>query len=163
MTLEFNAGGKTTEIQRRGSELWRDGRRIDVDAVQAGNGWSLLIGRRSYEVTLIERRPGDLIVSVNGTPIHIRGGVRRFASRTSTLGAGAAPTRAQRVVAPMPGRVARVLVTVGEAVAARQGLVVVEAMKMENELRSPRAGTVAEVRATEGALVEANAILIVLE
>jgi biotin carboxyl carrier protein len=63
----------------------------------------------------------------------------------------------------MPGRIARVLVKAGDAVAARQGLVVVEAMKMENELRSPRAGIVAEVRATAGALVEANAVLIVIE
>jgi biotin carboxyl carrier protein len=63
----------------------------------------------------------------------------------------------------MPGRIARVLVNAGDTVAARQGLVVVEAMKMENELRSPRAGTVSEVRVAAGALVEANAVLIVIE
>ena len=63
----------------------------------------------------------------------------------------------------MPGRIVKVLVKAGDAVAASQGLVVVEAMKMENELRSPRAGTVTEVRVTEGALVEANAVLIVIE
>jgi biotin carboxyl carrier protein len=51
----------------------------------------------------------------------------------------------------------------GEEVAARQGLVVVEAMKMENELRAPAAGRVSEVRVTEGASVEANAVLVVLE
>jgi biotin carboxyl carrier protein len=62
----------------------------------------------------------------------------------------------------MPGRVVRVLVTPGAAVAARQGLVVVEAMKMENELRAPRAGTVAEIRVREGAPVEANAVLVVI-
>jgi biotin carboxyl carrier protein len=63
----------------------------------------------------------------------------------------------------MPGRIARVLVRAGDTVAARQGLVVVEAMKMENELRSPRAGTVSDVRVVAGALVEANAVLIVIE
>jgi len=63
----------------------------------------------------------------------------------------------------MPGRIARVLVTIGDAVVARQGLIVVEAMKMENELRAPRAGTVTEVRAVEGALVDANAVLIVID
>ena len=63
----------------------------------------------------------------------------------------------------MPGRVTKVLVKVGDLVVARQGLVVVEAMKMENELRASRAGVVTEVRATEGALVEANAVLIVVE
>jgi biotin carboxyl carrier protein len=62
----------------------------------------------------------------------------------------------------MPGRVVKVLVKPGDQVVARQGLVVVEAMKMENELRAPGPGTVAEVRASEGASVEANAVLVVL-
>jgi biotin carboxyl carrier protein len=62
----------------------------------------------------------------------------------------------------MPGRVARLLVSPGEVVAARQGLVVVEAMKMENELRAPRAGTVAEVRVRQGDAVEAHTVLVVL-
>jgi biotin carboxyl carrier protein len=62
----------------------------------------------------------------------------------------------------MPGRIVKVLVKPEEVVAARQALVVVEAMKMENELRAPRAGTVAEVRVTEGASVEANTVLVVL-
>jgi biotin carboxyl carrier protein len=62
----------------------------------------------------------------------------------------------------MPGRVVKVLVTPGAAVAARQGLVVVEAMKMENELRAPRAGTVTEVRVREGAPVDANTVLVVI-
>jgi biotin carboxyl carrier protein len=67
------------------------------------------------------------------------------------------------VLAPMAGRIARVLVKAGDAVTARQGLVVVEAMKMENELRAPRAGIVTDVRAAEGALVEANAVLVIIE
>jgi len=62
----------------------------------------------------------------------------------------------------MPGRVVRVLVAPGDAVEARQAVVVVEAMKMENELRAPRAGIVAEVRVAEGASVEANTVLVVL-
>jgi biotin carboxyl carrier protein len=62
----------------------------------------------------------------------------------------------------MPGRVVKVLVAPGDAVLARQGLVVVEAMKMENELRAPRAGTVAEVRVREGTPVEANVVLVVI-
>jgi biotin carboxyl carrier protein len=62
----------------------------------------------------------------------------------------------------MPGRIAKVLVKVGDVVVARQGLVVVEAMKMENELRSPGEGVVTEVTVREGTLVQANAILIVV-
>jgi biotin carboxyl carrier protein len=62
----------------------------------------------------------------------------------------------------MPGRIVRVLVKLNETVVARQPLVVVEAMKMENELRAPRGGTVTEVRVSEGSSVEANTVLVVL-
>jgi biotin carboxyl carrier protein len=78
-------------------------------------------------------------------------------------GQGATEAGDGRVLAPMPGRVVKVLVEPGMAVEARQGVVVVEAMKMENELRAPHAGTVREVRVAEGASVEANAVLVVIE
>jgi biotin carboxyl carrier protein len=60
----------------------------------------------------------------------------------------------------MPGKIVRVLVSTGETVQARQPLVVVEAMKMENELRAARTGTVAEIHVKEGASVDAGALLI---
>lgn len=69
----------------------------------------------------------------------------------------------QTIVAPMPGRIVRVLVNPGDAVAARQGVVVVEAMKMENELRSPKAGRVKDVQVTAGTSVEAGRVLVVIE
>lgn len=69
----------------------------------------------------------------------------------------------QDVEAPMPGRIARVLVKAGDAVRAGQALVVFEAMQMENELRSPKDGTVAEVLATEGQAVAARARLCTVE
>ncbi len=65
-------------------------------------------------------------------------------------------------MAPMPGKVARVLVTEGQTVAAGAGLVVIEAMKMENELRAPRAGAVLELPAREGQTVESGALLAVV-
>ncbi len=69
----------------------------------------------------------------------------------------------QRLVAPMPGKVVRVLVAAGDQVSARQGLVVVEAMKMENELRAARAGRVVSVAVAEGQSVDAGAVLAVVE
>jgi biotin carboxyl carrier protein len=63
----------------------------------------------------------------------------------------------------MPGRVVRVLVQAGDEVTARQGVVVVEAMKMENELRSPKAGRVKEVAVAAGTSVEAGRTLLVIE
>ena len=77
------------------------------------------------------------------------------------MGASAS-TGAVSVKAPMPGRIVRVLVGVGDRVSARQPVVVVEAMKMENELRSPRDGVVTQVLATPGAAVESGAVLIVV-
>jgi biotin carboxyl carrier protein len=63
----------------------------------------------------------------------------------------------------MPGRIVKVLVKVGDEVTAHQGLVVVEAMKMENELRAPHAGRVTAVTVVDGMSVEANAVLVTLE
>jgi biotin carboxyl carrier protein len=63
----------------------------------------------------------------------------------------------------MPGRIARMLVKVGDVVVPRQPVVVVEAMKMENELRAARGGTVAEVHGREGASVDAGALLVVIQ
>ena len=162
MTFEIEAGGTIRHVEGRGRQLFVDGRRVEVDAVKVGHAWSLLVAHRSYEVFLDARAPGELVAHVNGRAVTVRGGLKRFGARR--VQKGSAETQTQRnVTAPMPGRVARVLVKVGDLVNARQGLVVVEAMKMENELRSPRAGTVVEVRASEGALVDANSVLVVIE
>ena len=67
------------------------------------------------------------------------------------------------IAAPMPGRVVRLLVAAGDQVAARQGIVVVEAMKMENELRAPRAGRVKEITVGPGTPVDAGRVLAVIE
>jgi biotin carboxyl carrier protein len=116
-----------------------------------------------------ETVPGALIVHVNGRPIVVRtdatvdGVLGRAGSPRPQRRTGAADAGPQWIVAPMPGRVAKVLVAVGDTVTARQGLVVVEAMKMENELRSSKAGVVTEVRVAEGARVDAHAVLVVVE
>jgi biotin carboxyl carrier protein len=80
---------------------------------------------------------------------------------------GAVPRKAVsgpvRITAPMPGKLVRVLVRPGDEVAAGQPLVVIEAMKMQNELRAPRATRVKELTAGEGQAVETGALLVVLE
>jgi biotin carboxyl carrier protein len=76
---------------------------------------------------------------------------------------GAAGTGEQRLLAPMPGKIVRILARVGDEVAPRQGLVVIEAMKMENELAAARAGRVREIAVAEGASVEAGRLLVVVE
>jgi biotin carboxyl carrier protein len=131
---------------------------------EVGAGFSRLT-RRSYEISISER-PGSgiLTVHVNGRPVtvSIAAGRGTF-SRRAREGAAAGGTGLQQIAAPMPGKVVKLLVKSGDEVAPRQGLVVVEAMKMENELRSPKAGKVVEVRVSEGSSVEAGAVLVVVE
>jgi biotin carboxyl carrier protein len=106
-------------------------------------------------------RAGEMLVSVGGRVIAATANGRRTGRAAADAAGG---SHGEQVVrAPMPGRVVRVLVSAGDTVAARQGVVVVEAMKMENELRSPRAGRVKEVPVAAGAAVEAGRVLVVIE
>ena len=102
---------------------------------------------------------GEVLVSLEGRTISVTLNGRRSAhAETGAHGHGQVS-----IAAPMPGRVVRVLVEPGDEVAARQGVIVVEAMKMENELRAPRAGRVKEVSVVPGMSVEAGRILAVIE
>jgi biotin carboxyl carrier protein len=104
---------------------------------------------------------GQLTVHVNGTPVPVETRSRR---RATAGGAAADTTNGPvSIAAPMPGRIVKVLVSPGDSVAARQGLIVIEAMKMENELRAPRAGTVTAVKVAPGAPVEAGIVVVVIE
>jgi biotin carboxyl carrier protein len=113
----------------------------------------------------------ELVVHVGTTPFTVVVNARRrrhdVIARGGAHGSGqrGAPgeQRPQRILAPMPGKVVRVLVQVGDQVRARQPLVVVEAMKMENELRAGRDGHVAAVQVQEGASVDAGALMVVIE
>ncbi len=159
MRFEVETGGRSrvVEVRRDGARV--DGRELALDMVRTGRAWSLLIDTRSYEIFVVEQPGGGLVVHVNGHPVPalVAGRVR---ARKTERDTGSGP---RQVTAPMPGRIVKVLVKAGEAVSAGQGLVVVEAMKMENELRSPRAGTVSDVRVSEGVSVEANAVLVVVD
>ena len=174
MRFDVETAGRTRTIEitdaRGRRQVSVDGRAREVDAARAGEQWSLLVGVRSYEVALVQRAGGEYAVHVNGRPFVVR--VTPQASGTAARrgvpgavrgGPDAGTHRGPHpVVAPMPGRVVKVLVKPGDAVTARQGLVVVEAMKMENELRSPRAGVVSEVPVAQGALVDAGTVLVVI-
>ena len=148
-------------ITETGSELTVsiDGKPYPLDPVSIdAQTLSLLIGHRSYEVTLaLDSATGQLIVRVGSTPIAVTPNGRRRWGRTAEGGSRAA---ADRGADARKNR--RVLVQTGQAVQARQPLVVVEAMKMENELRAARAGTVSEVHAREGSSVDAGTLLAVL-
>jgi len=121
--------------------------------------YSILMDGRSYDAH-VEETPGGLVVTIDGFRFEIDArDPRRFTRRS----AGRGGEGVQTVTAPMPGKVVRVLVAPGEAVEAGQGLLVVEAMKMQNEMKAPRAGKVLSVSTREGATVKAGEALAVIE
>jgi len=114
------------------------------------------VGGSSREVTIAPGKNGQSVAYVGSMPVAVALNGRRRKGED-----GAQTTDGpQRIIAPMPGKVVRVLVATGDAVRARQPLVVVEAMKMENELRAGHDGTIAEIHVTEGSSVDAGAPLI---
>jgi len=121
--------------------------------------WSLLDGVTQREFR-VERDGEDFVLTLRGRSMRIRIEDPRGWTATSS---GKSNTGLAKVSTPMPGKVVRVLVHVGDLVQASQGLVVVEAMKMQNELKSPIAGIVKQVQALEGATVSANQVLVVVE
>ena len=165
MRVELDIGGRTrivtVDIHAGGIVALLDGRRVELEVARLGPGRysfrSPATGKQ-HDVR-VAAASGRHEVTVNGATLTVTrpAGGRREA-RDGAGGHGPA-----RLVAPMPGKVVRVLVAVGDEVAARQGLVVVEAMKMENELKAGRAGRVREVLVAEGTSVEAGAPLVVVE
>jgi biotin carboxyl carrier protein len=161
--VETGRRRRTIDVRRKadGWTVTMDGRPMPVDFTRVADRWSMLLGGASYEVAIEPGRQGRHVVHVDGrvVPVTVRVPGR---GRSGSNSEGPSATGPVSIVSPMPGRVVKVLVAPGDAVLARQGLVVVEAMKMENELRAPRAGTVADVRVREGAPVEANVVLVVI-
>jgi biotin carboxyl carrier protein len=155
--------GERFKVTVNGRVHYVDAARVGAEALSmlvARDGSDALVRRIDAAVVPgLER--GSFTISVNGqdVPVHLRtGGAGR--RREAAAASGSGP---QRVLAPMPGKVVRVLVAAGDAVKAKQGLVVVEAMKMENELKASRAGRVREVQVSEGQSVDAGAVLVIVE
>jgi biotin carboxyl carrier protein len=141
-----------------------DGRRYELEVREPEPGVYLLL----HEGRVYECRVSGEATGASGAQVRIGNHSYRVRLadpkrlRGSGVAAGHEGGRAQ-VLAPMPGKVVRVLVEQGQDVEAGDGLVVVEAMKMQNELKSPKTGTVAELHALVGATVKAGEILVVVE
>jgi biotin carboxyl carrier protein len=164
VVLEALAENGGDQAAATGGERFRatiDGVRHDVSVRSTDLGLSLVFDDGvSVDIATTETATGDWLVQLPHVDI-VAAVDRRRRERSRPDVAAAAGV--QRVTAPMPGRVIRVLVKTGDAVEVRQGLVVVEAMKMENELVSPKAGTVKDVLVAEGVSVEAGRLLVVVE
>jgi biotin carboxyl carrier protein len=164
LTYEITIDGKNYRLDLTQTEgRWSchvDGREVDVDAVLARpNVLSLRLGNKAYEVKC-ERV---------GVDLHIWVGSRRFAVDVRDPRSLRSRSRSadeqglKKLIAPMPGKVVRLLLSPGDEVEAGAGVLVVEAMKMQNEVKSPKKGTVQKILVSEGAAVNAGDVLAIVE
>lgn len=166
MKLEVRIGNNTRIVELEpGADRWRitlDGQIADADAVEiAPNTYSILLRGQSHEIRVSP--------SPNGT-LTLQTGFEEFTAEVLEPRAWSGRRHStheaegrQQVVAPMPGKVIRLLVKAGDLIEVGQGLFVVEAMKMQNEIRSPKSGVVERVLAQEGQAVNAGEILAWIE
>jgi biotin carboxyl carrier protein len=164
MLYDVTIDGKNYQLDlNRAEGRWScrlDGRELEVDAILARpDVLSLRIGNMAFEVKS-ERVANDL---------HLWVGSTRFAAEVRDPRSLRGRTRAgdeqgpKKIVAPMPGKVVRLLVRNGDQVESGTGVAVVEAMKMQNEIKSPKKGTVQKVLVIEGAAVNAGDVLAIVE
>jgi len=172
--IELNGRSRSVAIERAGPvsggagrfRVTVDGASVLIDAQRSGEfGLSLVFPETAGASAAVSiapgQSPGEMLAYLGGRIAPVGVNARRTGRGAAESGASAHGE--QKIVAPMPGRVVRVLVAAGDAVESRQPVVVVEAMKMENELRSPKAGTVRDVAVQAGASVEAGRVLMVID
>lgn len=141
-------------------EVRVDGRPVAVDVVTVGDSLSVRIDGEVLDLT-VEGEPPDVGIVASGRRAYVR--VESDRMRAATAARGRGPSVGEGVVvSPMPGRVVKLLVAKGDEVAAGAPLVVVEAMKMENELVAGRAGKVTDVWVKPGDTVEGGAKLVAI-
>lgn len=162
MKLSVDVDGVEYLVELRKTDAGLDFELADesgtASIAQVGEGvYSVLLGCRSVTVR-VARDTDYLVVHVNGTRhrIRVRDARDRRSQKTAAMD-GPVEIRAQ-----MPGKIVKVLAKAGEDVEAGQGLIIVEAMKMQNEIAAPKSGTVKRVAVTEGATVGAGEVLLVV-
>lgn len=166
MTLHLEIGGRTCQVEVDSTDMpgqWRvrvDGQPVEADAHLVRPGvLSILIAGQSYRVVL-DPDTVDPAIHLGSQRIPYRiDDPRSLRSGRHQAGTDGPVT----IRASMPGRVVRLLVEKGDAVAAHQGVIVVEAMKMQNEIQSPKQGRVREVRVSPGDAVAVGDILAIIE
>jgi biotin carboxyl carrier protein len=164
MTYVVAINGKSYRLElSRADARWScrlDGREIEIDAMLVRpDVLSLRIGNKAFEVKH-EQVGGDQRLWVGST-----GFIAEVRDPRSLRGRGRTvdDSGPRRLTAPMPGKIVRVLVSQGAAVEAGAGVLVVEAMKMQNEIKSPKNGTIQKILVSEGVAVNAGDTLAIVE
>jgi len=157
---------KNVTAERTDDGRWRvvvDGEEKLVDAVMIRPGtWSLIVDGRSYLVDVDKRkRATAVLVNASETNIALEDARRkRLASLVTRKDSGGT---GEVIVAPITGKLVKLLVAVGDKVEAGQAVAVIEAMKMENEIAAERGGTVKKIHAEAGTSIETHDQLVTLE
>jgi biotin carboxyl carrier protein len=155
----------TVDIDEVGKSVYKvsiDGNEFLIDGKKTGRtNYSLIVDNRSFEIE-VDHTEDEYQVLVDGRNYHVSL-VDERRVRVGGTQSGIEFQGRQKVSVPMPGKVIAVLVAEGDAVEKGQGLVIVEAMKMENEVRSPINGEVKEIKVTPGETVEGGAVLLIVE
>ena len=153
--IELESSGESTTVRIDGEAVAIESRRI------RNSTYSILVGGRSYVADVAADNDG-YVVSVGCESFRISVADERRRRAAAATGKKEASGR-REVRAMMPGKVVDVLVSAGARVEANQGLLIVEAMKMENEIRSPVAGEIKSVQVTTGQTVKTGDLLIIVE
>jgi len=142
--------------------LTMDGKSLSVDAIRPSHHlYSLLVEGISYEVAL-EKRGNDFSVYFYDDTVEFAlFESRRFRALELTKRSG--PAGPLKIIAPMPGKIVKVAVAENSQVNQGEALLIIEAMKMQNELKAPRSGIVKNLNAKEGEAVSSQQVLLVLE
>jgi len=157
-------GNNEYEVEITDSQILLEGEPVDVDIVRSGipELYSVLFGGQSHEMLITSDR-FNYTVSIRSEQFQVQVQDERARRLNQARKMPALPDGELAITAPIPGLVVKVLINAGDAVEEGQPLVILEAMKMENEIRSTRAGVAKSILATPGQRVEQNAVLVVLE
>jgi len=161
-----DVGGRSVEVELDGEQVRVDGVALPASLSElAGTPVALLsLGDSVHRVVVTrDSAKGRYVLSLDGRRYDVEALDERTRAIRQLSSSASGPKGPAPLVAPMPGLIVRVSVEVGASVQPGQGLVVMEAMKMENELRSSSAGVVKAIRATPGTAVERGAVLVELE
>lgn len=162
LQIEWNGKPVTVQLRPRDNGTWEmesGGKMFAVDVrTIARNLYHLILDGRSYDVQ-VTSSGSEVILSRRGGNITLKTPDERKWSGSAAGGGASDGT----IAAPMPGKVVKYHVKVGDTVQAGQGVVIVEAMKMQNELKSPVNGKVVKLGPAEGTAVESGILLIQIE
>jgi len=162
MRYEVTIGGRIFQVDSavEGVQVGGTLVRVSMEHADGSPVRGLLVDGRSYRVIADRTGPGRWKLAIPGRIVEVDVIDERTKAIQEMAGSGAAPAGPRPIVAPMPGMVIRVEVAEGDRVEAGQGIAIVEAMKMENELRARGPGVVTRVHVREGDAVEKDQVLV---